>query len=135
MEFNNRMGYQFELRKLEYLSKVRAGSMMPVQMWWVNTGVAPPYRKYDLSIELKSATTSGLIRVDSDVTKWLPGDDIVLEDRVWVPNLAPGTYRLRIGLVDSFTGKPAIKLPMKGRTEDNWHDLGEIQIQQWKLEQ
>jgi hypothetical protein len=134
MEFNNRMGYQFELRKLEYLSKVRAGSMMPVQMWWVNTGVAPPYRKYDLAIELRSPTASALIRIDTDVTKWLPGDDIVMEDRIWVPHLEPGTYRMRIGLLDPHTGIPAIKLPMKNRTPDNWHDLGGIEILQWKLE-
>jgi hypothetical protein len=135
MEFNNRMGYQFELRKLEYQSKVRAGSLMPIQMWWVNTGVAPPYRKYDVAIELKSASASGQVRIEADVTKWLPGDDIVLQDRIWVPDVPAGTYRVRVGLLDPFTGKPAIKLPVKGRTPDNWHDLGEIQILPWKLEQ
>jgi hypothetical protein len=133
MEFIKRMGYRFELRKMEYRAKVRAGEMMPLQMWWVNVGVAPVYRRYNLAIELKGAKTSGLIPVDADVTGWLPGDDIVVDRDVWIPNLEPGAYRVRVGLLDPFTGRPAIKLPLKGRTEDNWHDLGGIEILPWGL--
>ena len=133
-EFNNRMGYAFELRMVEYQPRVRAGAMVPMRMWWVNAGVAPPYRKFKLVILLKNEKTSGLIPIDIDMTKWLPGDDIVLDDSVFVPDLEPGKYRLQVGLLDPYSGKPAIKLPMKGRTQDNWHDLGEIEILPWKLE-
>ncbi|MFH1336703.1 MAG: DUF4832 domain-containing protein [Candidatus Zixiibacteriota bacterium] len=133
-EFIKRMGYRFELRKMEYPAKVRAGSMMPIQMWWVNGGVAPIYRRHDLVLQLWNQETSGMITIDTDITKWLPGDDIVIEDRFCVPNLAPGTYRVRIGLLDLYSGRPAIKFPLKGRTDDNWHDLGEIQIEKWDLQ-
>ena len=51
-----------------------------------------------------------------------------------MPDLAPGKYRVRVGLLDPFSGKPAIKLPIKGRTEDNWHDLGEIELVEWELQ-
>lgn len=134
MNFIDRMGYRFEFRRIEYSGKVRAGSMMPLQMWWVNTGVAPVYRRYELAIELRNENDAGLIRLDTDVRKWLPGDDVTVETPVWVPNLEPGTYRVRVGLLDPFTGKPAIKLAVKGRTEDNWHDVGAIQVLPWSLQ-
>ena len=72
--------------------------------------------------------------MDADVTKWLPGDDITLDRPVWVPNLEPGTYRVRVGLVDPSDGKPAIKLAIKGRTQDNWHDVGSIEVLPWELQ-
>ena len=92
------------------------------------------YRKYDLAIELRNARGSGLIRLDTDVRKWLPGDDITLESSVWVPNLEPGTYRVRVALVDPSSGQPAIKLAIQGRTEDNWHDVGAIEVLPWELQ-
>jgi hypothetical protein len=135
LDFIDRMGYRLELRRVEYRAKVRAGSMMPLAMWWVNTGVAPIYRKYALAVELRNDKNSRLIPLDADVTKWLPGDDVNLNTPVWVPDLEPGTYRVRVGLLDPSTGKPAIKLAIKGRTEDNWHDVGAIEILPWQLAQ
>ena len=132
-EFTKRMGYRLELRRFEYQAQVRAGGLMSVQMWWVNVGVAPPYRRYVPAIEIKNEYASGLIRLNSDVTQWLPGNDIILDETVWIPELGPGTYEVCIGLLDPFSGKPAIKLPLKGRTEDNWHSLGRIEILPWEL--
>ena len=42
---------------------VKAGTMMPVNMWWLNAGVAPIYRDYALAVELRSSTGSAIIRV------------------------------------------------------------------------
>jgi hypothetical protein len=134
LEFNDRLGYRFELRRMEYRGKVRTGSMMPLRMWWVNTGVAPVYRKYALAIELRNAKGAGLIRLENDLTKWLPGDDILVDTPICIPNLEPGTYRVRVGLLDPYTDKPAIKLAIMGRTEDNWHDLGAIEVLPWELQ-
>ncbi|MFC2075923.1 DUF4832 domain-containing protein [candidate division KSB1 bacterium] len=135
-EFIKKMGYRLEPRKVAYPSKVVAGTQMPLEMWWVNVGVAPPYRRYNVVLQLKNDKSSGLIRIDTDVTCWLPGDDVVLEETVWVPDLAPGVYEVRLGLLDPFSGKPVIKLPVQGRGAggDNWHDLGEIELLPWELE-
>jgi len=133
-KFLKKIGYRLSLRKVAYPAKVRAGTLMPIQMWWVNVGVAPPYRRYQLALQLKKSTETGIIRINTNVTKWLPGDDIIIEDRVWVPDLEPGTYQLRVGLLDPFTGKPVIKLPIKCRNEDGWYVLGNIELASWKLE-
>jgi hypothetical protein len=128
-EFQKKMGYRFILRRLEYPKAVKAGRMMPVSMWWLNAGVAPVYREYWLAIELRSPSASAVIRTEADVRKWLPGD-AVFDGSVYVPEtLKPGTYRVRVGLLDPRTGQPAIKLAIEGRQADGWYDLGEIAVE------
>jgi len=128
-DFQKKMGYRLILRRFEYSPQVKAGSMMPVHMWWLNAGVAPAYRDYVLALELRSAGGSAEIRTDADVRKWLPGD-AVYDGGVYVPdNLQPGAYRLRVALLDPRTGAPAIKLAIEGGQPDGWYDLGEIQVE------
>ena len=84
-----------------YVSPMEGGNHEDVR-WWA----------------LTNAKGAGLIRLDNDLTKWLPGDDILVDTPICIPNLEPGTYRIRVGVLDPFTDKPAIKLAIKGRTED-----------------
>jgi len=127
-EFQKRMGYRFILRRLEYPRAVKAGEMMPVHMWWLNSGVAPVYRHYTLTLQFQAATASQNVPLTADVTKWLPGDTVV-DQLVYVPDsLVPGTYRIRLALVDPRTDQPAIRLAIKGRDTDGWYNLGEITI-------
>ena len=126
--FQKRMGYRLILRRLEYPKQVRAGSMMPVSMWWLNAGVAPPYGPYELALELRSAATAAVIRLSADVRTWLPGDSI-WEGGVYVPDsLAAGEYRIRIALLDPRTLEPAIRLAIDGREPDGWHGVGSLAI-------
>ncbi|MGH9397041.1 MAG: DUF4832 domain-containing protein [Terriglobia bacterium] len=124
--FEQKMGYRFILRRLEYPRSVKAGAMMPVHMWWLNAGVAPVYRDYILAIELYSAKGSDVIQTAAQVKQWLPGD-AVFDGTVYVPtDLKPGTYRFRVALLDSRTRLPAIRLAIEGRQPDGWYDLGSI---------
>jgi hypothetical protein len=97
-------------------------------MWWLNAGVAPIYREYQLAMELKSTGASAIIRVPAKLREWLPGDAVV--DRfLYVPeNLPPGTYSVRIGMLDMDTGKPAIQFANEGRQPDGWYAMGSLQI-------
>jgi hypothetical protein len=126
--FQRRIGYRLVLRRFEYPKQARAGAMMPVSMWWLNAGVAPPYRPYELALELRSATTSSVIRLWADVRTWLPGDAI-WEGGVYIPDaLAPGEYRVRIALLDPRTLEPAIRLAIEGREPDGWYSLGTLAV-------
>lgn len=128
-EFQKKLGYRFILRKLEYPSAARRGSMARVNMWWLNAGVAPPYADYVLGIELRSATAHALIRPPVNIRKWLPGDAI-FEDTVPIPDMLPaGEYRFRVALLDARTLEPAIRLGIAGRGEDGWYDMGAIRLE------
>ena len=128
-EFQKKMGYRFILRRLEYPQVVLAGRMLPLHMWWLNAGVAPVYRPYELALELRSASSSAEIKLPVDVRKWLPGD-AVFDSTVYIPeSLKPGSYRLRVALLDPRTGQPAIKLATEGLQPDGWYDFGGIAVQ------
>jgi hypothetical protein len=124
--FQKRMGYRLELRRFEYPATVRSGNAIPLKMWWVNVGVAPPYRPYILAVALHSSSAGDtLLEVPTDVRTWLPGD-IVVEESVPVPAGAADFDRIRVALLDPRTHKPAIRLGIAGRTDDGWYDLGSI---------
>ncbi|MBZ5563170.1 MAG: DUF4832 domain-containing protein [Acidobacteriia bacterium] len=128
-EFGKRMGYRFVLRRLEYPRSIKAGTMLPVHMWWRNAGVAPVYREYSLALELRGAGGSAVVKLPADVRKWLPGD-AVYDGALYVPEtLAPGSYRVRVALLDPRTEKPAIRLAIEGRQADGWYDLGALAIE------
>jgi len=128
-EFQKKMGYRFILRRLELPEKLTAGRMMPVSMWWLNKGVAPVYEDYQLVMELRSSSGSAIIRIPADVKTWLPGDALY-EGTFYVPEtLKPGDYKVRVALLDPRTGKPAIKLAIKGLQPDGWYEVGEIPVE------
>jgi hypothetical protein len=127
-EFQKKMGYRFILRRLEYPQVVLAGTMQPLHMWWLNAGVASVYRQYELALELRSASSSAEIKLPVDVRKWLPGD-AVFDGTVYIPgSLKPGSYRLRVAVLDPRTGQPAIKLAIEGLEPDGWYDLAPIEV-------
>jgi hypothetical protein len=54
----------------------------------------------------------------------------VFEDSLHVPNdLKPGSYRLRVALLDARTLQPAIRLAIEGREPDGWYTLGSITVE------
>ncbi|HXY38146.1 MAG TPA: DUF4832 domain-containing protein, partial [Vicinamibacteria bacterium] len=126
--FQKKMGYRLVLRRFEYPKQAHAGTMIPVSMWWLNAGVAPVYRPYELALELRSAATAVVVRLQADPRTWLPGD-AVWDGTVYVPDdLAPGEYRLRLALLDPRTRKPAIRLAIEGREADGWYGLGTLAV-------
>ncbi|MGO8789715.1 MAG: DUF4832 domain-containing protein [Terriglobia bacterium] len=128
-DFQKKMGYRFILRRLEYPKVVPAGTMQPINMWWLNAGVAPVYRQYELAMEFRSASSSAEVKLPVDVRKWLPGD-AVFDGTIYIPeSLKPGNYRLCLALLDPRTGQPAIKLAVEGIQPDGWYDLAPIEVQ------
>ena len=128
-EFEKKLGYRFVLRKLEYPKAVKAGRMMPVHMWWLNAGVSPLYQEHWLAIELRNGDGAAVVHVPVDPRKWLPGDS-VFDGTLYVPEtLKPGEYRLRVGILDPRTEKPAVRLAIEGRQPDGWYDLGSIRVE------
>lgn len=128
-EFQKKLGYRFALRRLEHARSSRAGAMLPVKMWWENTGSSPLYHEYQLAIELRSKTSVGKMILPVDLRKWLPGD-AVYEGSVYLDTTLPaGHYQVRVAILDPQTGKPAIRLGMEGLRDDGWYDVSEIEVE------
>ena len=126
--FQKKIGYRFNLRRLEYSRVVNPGTMMPVHMWWLNEGVAPIYKEFTLAMQLRSSQTAAVIPVPVDIRKWLPGD-AVFDGTLYVPeNLPDGNYDVRIGILDPRTRQPAIRLAVEGRQPDGWYATGLLTV-------
>lgn len=127
-ELERRMGYRFALRRVEWEGDVPAGRPLELTTWWVNEGVAPLYQPYVLAFRLSSPERSVVLRTNTDLRKWLPGD-AVFEDPLFVPeDLAAGNYELSVAMLDPVTLKPGIRLAIKGRGEDGWYPLGTVHV-------
>ena len=123
-EFEKKIGYRYVLRRLEYPAAARAGTMIPVSMWWLNAGVAPVYGEYWLALRIDNT----VVRLPVDVRKWLPGD-AVFDGTLFIPEkLTPGKHRVQVGILSPVTGAPAIRLGIEGRQPDGWYDVGDIEI-------
>ena len=86
-DFQKRMGYRFELRRIEYPAEVRPGAGAMFKMWWVNAGVAPVYRPYVLALRFRGPSQA-VVELPVDLRNWLPGDAL-FEEPIPVPNLPP----------------------------------------------
>jgi hypothetical protein len=123
-EFEKKIGYRFVLRRFEHPAAVKAGSMMPVSMWWLNAGVAPVYGEYTLALRIGGS----IVHVPVDVRKWLPGD-AVYDGTLFVPAEVPaGTQKVQVAMLSPRTGRPAIRLAIEGRQSDGWYDLGTVEV-------
>ncbi|MBR4652000.1 MAG: DUF4832 domain-containing protein [Kiritimatiellae bacterium] len=71
----NRMGYRFELRRVEYPDAVKVSEPVVIRSTWVNTGVAPQYANSSLTWNLLN---------DEGVVCWS-----VTDTRVGMRSLAP----------------------------------------------
>jgi hypothetical protein len=125
-DLQKRMGYRFELRRIEYPEAVRPAADAMIRMWWVNAGVAPVYRPYTLALRFRGEKEA-VVELPVDVRKWLPGDAL-FEEPIGIPDLPAGKYRLETALLDRTTRRPAIALGIAGHREDGWYDLGEISV-------
>jgi len=129
-KFIRRLGYRFVIRSVEHDAEVRAGGKLAISIAWENVGVAPPYHDYRVAVRLTNVRESSakpfVIMTDQSIRGWLPGlhrTDVPLA----VPDaIPPGEYNLAVGIVESATKTPAVRLAITGRDADGWYPLGRI---------
>ncbi len=124
-----RMGYRFVLRKFTYPATIKPGGELALTSWWENKGVAPCYHPFRLALRLLNEKNEVVLPVPTDLCQWLPGD-IVLDEVLSIPAEVPsGEYHLDIGILDTESDQPKIKLAIEGRLADGWYRLGSVQVQ------
>ena len=147
--FLRRLGYRLVLRELRHPGRVKKGTRLKLEMRWQNVGSAPCYRPDRLAYKLTddreyAKALVGNITVDT----WMPGsvdvfaeeflrkppelplgDIVEVADRIELPtDMPPGRYRLAIGVVYKDSSEPIVRLAIKGRAEDSWYPLSEVEV-------
>ena len=130
--FLRRVGYRLTVRTVEHAAKSTPGTSSAVTLFWENLGAAPPYRDYRIGLRLDQEdvpATKPTYTVSEDSIKgWLPGK-IQTRTMLRLPStIAPGKYRLAVGLVEPGTLAPAVRLALSGRDPQGWYPLSQIAI-------
>ncbi|MGO9107605.1 MAG: DUF4832 domain-containing protein [Thermoguttaceae bacterium] len=146
--FLRRLGYRLVLKELKHPVQVWAGGTLELSMKWQNVGSAPCYKPYRVAYRLSNKSGfSKVILSKTAVNRWLPGsvemftpeffkmpkdlpngevNDVL--DTIALPTaLLVGEYTLSIAVVDD-SSTPVVRLGVKGRGDDDWYPISEIQM-------
>ncbi len=135
------MGYRITLKDATFNSTVAAGAGLGMSMNWLNSGIAPMYRNFVISIRLKDSAGNVVYRAKSGQSlKGLLDENGVVVRR---PNfnipawLSSGTYTLETGLVfdgtnngSSYANDYTTLVPISVTTgrSDRWLELGSVSV-------
>jgi hypothetical protein len=147
--FLRRLGYRLVLKELQHPAQAKSGAKLGLSMKWQNMGSAPCYKPYRLAYRLTNGSSYRMVFFSNiTVNHWLPGSidlftpeffkgpkDLppglvcTVSDEIRLPaDLSAGKYTLSVSVVDDVSSSPVIKLAIKGRTEDGWYPISNVQI-------
>jgi hypothetical protein len=125
------LGYRFVLKAARWRKEIPAGDLFLLSQAWTNRNVGRSLKSFPLQVSL--IDTGGNERFSEkddtiDQTQWLRGEDQAFTSVFHLPkNLAPGTYDLRVAMVDR-TSSSSLNLAIQGADSKKRYRLGTIQV-------
>jgi hypothetical protein len=123
------MGYQYCLQQIAYTPKVVVGGRIDVDIQAVNQGVAPFYYPWEVRLALLTLDGKRMVKsfpVQADIRTWQPGPFAI---QASLPvHVAPGVYRIGIGIVDPETASPDIKFANDLPYSNGWTVLSYVRV-------
>ena len=122
------MGYQYVLKTLRLTPKLKQGQTLQLSLTGENQGVAPFYYPWAVQLALIDAQRSvvKIVPVSVDIRKWVPGE---FRMATGIPlRMKPGRYSLAIGIIDPYTGKPAVAFANTLPSWQGWTVLSHVDV-------
>lgn len=119
------IGFNFSLRRLTYPKTVSAGGALPLRFWFVNTGTAPCYQKFQLKLKLSGDRQNYEIPLKAQTGQWEIGD-IVHNEIVKLPETVLGRYQVSVGLFYE-NGNP-VSLDITNSSTSGFYEVGTIEV-------
>jgi hypothetical protein len=123
-------GYRFVLRDLTLPADIHPGAAIPLSMHWANVGVAPIYRRFNVTLQLRDSAGDPVLTstVPADLRDWLPGNYTVPATLDLPAGLAPGDYTLHLALLDPTHQRPPLHLAIDAPERDGWYTLTTLSL-------
>jgi hypothetical protein len=122
------MGYEFRLTEIRTQDAINSGETLSVQLRGLNQGVAPFYYAWPLNLCLLD--TDGKVvktfQTDVDIRTWQPGS--FAESANVQIDVPPGDSLLGIGIIDPWTGQPAVQFANQFPKVNRWSILSSLQV-------
>jgi len=127
---SRRMGYRIVIQGGSAPESAFAGFNIPITLEWRNIGVAPVYEEWSVTYELQDQASGVAVwsaPSSHELRRWLPADEpTTVEDLALLsPDLAPGTYRLVLKIVDPSGYRAPLPLALEGRNGDGSYTMVE----------
>jgi hypothetical protein len=131
---NKTAGYRFMLDSLTLPESTARDQDVVVETRWENVGVAPPYRAWQVLVQLRDPSSGGVAwqgQSGLDLRGVLPTGDGALtqRDTFKLPNSLPaGTYTVTLQVVDAGAYGAPLQLAIAGRQPDGSYPVGQVSV-------
>ncbi|MGM3162147.1 DUF4832 domain-containing protein [Dickeya undicola] len=124
-----RLGYRFRLASLTHESELMQGQSLTLNNQWVNDGVAPIYRKYDVAYRVVNDDSSvmSMGKAADDIRAWLPGTHTSVYQLAMPESLPAGRYNIDVAMLDK-KGVSRINLANEGKQSDGWYRISTVTV-------
>jgi hypothetical protein len=99
-EIRRRLGYRFEVTRVEYTATVAAGQSFTVNIDVANTGWGKLLRPRTAKVVLRSSTSQSYTPSNSATFDWAPGGATTTLSLTGTAPSTPGTYSVRLAISD-----------------------------------
>lgn len=123
-----RMGYDFRLQRVWLPDSVPAGGRFAFAADLVNQGLAPFYYPWrvELALFADDGREAARFPIAADPRQWLPGGARVAADAAIA--LRRGVYRVGLGIIDPWRGRPAIGFANALPRKAGWTMIGSVSV-------
>jgi hypothetical protein len=124
------MGYRLMPTSITYAPRVSAGETFHFESTWENRAAGRAMRDVRLVLLLVDESGKTVATADAGATganKWVKGRSCDVNKEIVFHDVAAGTYRLRLALIDPADDR-RIALPLPGASDDHVYAVGTIQI-------
>ena len=122
------MGYQYTLKSLTYQPEIKQGQALQLSLSGENQGVAPFYYPWTVEVALIDMAhhVAQIVPVSADIRTWQPGNFHLTATSGL--HVKPGRYGIGLGIVDPYTGKPAIAFANALPTFQGWTIVSHVTV-------
>ncbi len=106
------LGYRLVINQASFSSRADQGGTLTVSLNVSNVGNAPFYYNWPVQVSLLKTdrTVAWSNTLDTDITKWLPGNSYTVSGNFTIPaSLGNGTYTLALAVLDPAGNQPSLR--------------------------
>ncbi len=106
------VGYNLHVERASWSDPITLGESMQLEVEFSNSGAAPPYHPFRAQLEWVdgAGTTRATRALQGDLREWDGLATRILSASAAAPALQPGSYNLRLRMVDAAAGRPDLIL-------------------------
>lgn len=132
LPMKRQLGYNYHIERVTWPSPQECNRPFRMSITMTNSGSAPCYHPFRLEVAICASSRLGepffRYALTNDLRELIPGEARTWTAQVPAPNLPPGVYSLRIGVLDPRTGEPGVRIQSAGEDPSRRIVIGEIEL-------